>query len=105
MSNNLSALVSSIDEQRTSKALPSLSDDDESLALPVPGEIVDPPTQRTLGLKLDDLVGTCNVPDSNGACRVGRSAVEAGGRESGDGRRLDVGRVNDRSRQVLKTRR
>lgn len=104
MSNNLSALVSSIDEQRTSKAFPSLSDDDEPLALPVPGQIVNPPTQRTLGLELDDLVGTCDVPDSDSACRVGRSAVEAGGRESGDGRRLDVGRVNDRSRQVLKAR-
>ncbi len=44
--------------------LPSITNSDDTLAFTIPGEIVYPSTER-FTLKLEDLLCTCNVPDSH----------------------------------------
>jgi hypothetical protein len=65
-----------VDEKCTSKPLPPIPDGDHPLTLPIPSEIVYPPSDG-FRLELEGLIGTGNVPDADCPADITGSAVEA----------------------------
>jgi hypothetical protein len=68
---DFSAARARVGHEGPSKALPSLSDDDDALAFGVPSDVVDLAAEGALGLVLKDLVRASDVPNAHSSRGVG----------------------------------
>ena len=79
---NAAPNLSSAPYSRAYSLVFALSSNDDSLALTIPCEIIDPGAERSNG-KFEAVLGLGGIPDPDVSGHIRRSAVESRGRETG----------------------